>query len=58
MCIRATLRQKKKLSSSFYFQRNWDSMKLSEFIVLNHMISKKVKKRERKKKKKDLQIPH
>lgn len=58
MCIRATLRQKKKkLSSSFYFQRNWDSMKLSEFIVLNHMISKKVKKRG-KKKKKDLPIPH
>ena len=48
MCIRATLRQKKKLSSSFYSQRNWDSMKLSEFVFLNHMISKKVKKKKKR----------
>ena len=53
MCIRATLRQKKKLLSPFYSQRNWDSMELSKFIVLNHMISKKVKKREKKKRPSD-----
>ena len=41
---------KKEVIVLIYSQRNWDSMKLSEFIVLNHMISKKVKNREKKKK--------